>query len=200
MILRRYIQTVALLALLGGPHLPSAYAENAQVREYTVKAAFLYNFIKFVDWPKEKMADANSPIEIGIMGKDPFGKAFEPLKDKTAKGRRIVIRRLKGPAELGESSGQTEAELQRQIEAAKKCHVLFVCRSEKKHLKELLERFKGQPVLTVGDCDGVLQAGGIINFVMEKQKVRFEINAAGARQTRLNIRSQLLRLARKVVK
>ena len=93
-----------------------ARGESECSQEYKVKAAFLYNFIKFVEWPKEKVADSNM-ITIGIIGKNPFGKAFEPLKDKQVKDKRVVIKHFKS---FEESKQSTE-----QIVALKHCYVLL---------------------------------------------------------------------------
>ena len=195
-----YSLIVLVLALLLVLIAPEVRADSAHSREYQVKAAFLYNFTKFVDWPKEKVPDSNEPITLGILGKDPFGNAFEPLKDKQAKSRKIVIKRFKGFEELKNSSRDDKAELQRQIKALRKCYLLFICSSEKKALRDIINSVKDHPVLTVGDMKGFLEAGGIVNFLMEEKKVRFEINLAAARRAKLKIRSKLLRLARRVVK
>lgn len=200
MIHRRYIFAVLILVLLAGAIAPRLRAGSEPSQEYKVKAAFLYNFIKFVDWPKEEMGDANEPITIGIIGKDPFGNAFEPVKDKKVKERKVVIKRFKSIAELKELGERGKDELDKQSEAMKKCHLLFVCSSEKEYLKDIISAVRERPILTVADTTEFLQAGGIINFVMEEQKVRFEISAAAAERSKLKIRSQLLRLAKKVVK
>ena len=168
----------------------TANAESEQEQEYKVKAAFLYNFIKFIDWPSQKLSDEDA-IRIGIIGSNPFGKAFEPVKDKQIKNKKIGIK-------LFDSLEQTKLTVE-QITDIRKCHVLFVCRSEVKHFKEILNLTKGYNILTVGDTDGFIESGGIINFLIEDQKVRFEINNYTAKQAKLNIRSQLLRLAKKVV-
>jgi len=195
----RYIFVVSVLALFVGPIAPQAWADPASSKEYQIKAAFLYNFIKFVDWPKEKLPDANEPITIGIIGKDPFGKAFEPVKDKKVKGKRVVVKRFKSMTELKQGEND-KADLETAIETLRKCHLLFVCASEQKHFKEITKWVKDHSVLTVGDTKGFLEFGGIINFLVEDKKVRFEINAAAAKQAKLKIRSQLLRLAKKVIK
>jgi len=90
--------------------------------------------------------------------------------------------------------------LEREIKALRKCYVLFVCSSEKKQLKQIFESVEARSVLTVGDVGGFLKAGGVINFVISEGKVRFEINATVAKQAKLKIRSQLLRLAERTVK
>jgi hypothetical protein len=176
-------------------------AESESSREYQIKAAFLYNFIKFVDWPKEKEspADSNEPVAIGIIGKDPFGNAFEPLKDKQVKGRYVVIKRFEGFGQLNQSDEQGEKQ-HPEIEAIRKCHVLFICSSEKEYIQQIIASIQGYGVLTVGDMNGFLEAGGIINFLTEEKKIRFEINLDTAEHSRLTIRSKLLRLAKRVIR
>ena len=173
---------------------PQAQADPTASREYQVKAAFLYNFMNFVDWPEEKLSDNNEPITIGIIGNNPFGDAFKPIQDKLVKGKKVVIQQFQGLEELKKSSEEHP-----QIEAIRKCHLLFVCQSEKGSLKKIIDLIKDYSVLTVGDMEGFLESGGIINFVMEENKVRFEIDIAAARRAKLKIRSQLLRLAKRVV-
>lgn len=151
----------------------------------------MYNFINFVDWPKEKVEDNDNLITIGIIGKDPFKQAFEPLKNKQAKGKKVVIKRF---ISFKESTLSTD-----QVGAIRKCHSLFVCRSEKEQLEKIINLVKDYNVLIVGDMPDFLEPGGMINFVIEDKKVRFEINNAIAKQAKLNIRSKLLRLAKRVV-
>jgi hypothetical protein len=198
--IRRYITVVLLAAAFVMAVVPRAWADDAPSQEYKIKAAFLYNFLKFVDWPTGKEADPNKPITLGIIGKDPFGKAFEPVKDKKINDREVVIKRFKSVAELKKPGKEGEAELDKQSGELKKCHLLFICSSEKDGIEEILAAIKDRPVLTVADTEDFLKSGGIINFVMEEQKVHFEISDAAAKRSKLQIRSQLLRLAKKVVK
>jgi len=195
-----YILIVLALALFVVPIVPEARADSARSKEYQIKAAFLYNFIKFVDWPKEKIADSNEPITIGIIGKDPFGNAFVPLKGRQAKGRKVVVKRIKGFEGLKKSSEKDKSELDRKIETLRKCHLLFICSSEKERLKYIINTVKYDGVLTIDGMKGFLEFGGIIKFLMEEKKVRFEINVAAAKRAKLKIRSKLLRLAKRVVK
>ena len=164
-------------------------------REYKIKAAFLYNFIQFVDWPKEKTGDHNEPIIIGIIGKDPFDDAFEPINNKQIKGRKGLIKRFEGIEKLKKSGGVDNSE----IAFLRKCHLLFVCSSEKDHLTDIINFVDGHSVLTVGEMSNMLKSGGMINFLVEENKVRFEINLTAARKGKLKIRSQLLRLAMRVI-
>lgn len=172
-------------------------ADSESVREYQLKAAFLYNFLMFTDWPEEKMSADDKPIIIGIMGKDPFENAFEPIKDKDAKNRKVIVKRFKGLEDLKKSGSDA---MNKEIEEIRKCHLLFICSSEKPVLKEIINLVSGYNILTVGDMQGFLESGGgVINFVVEEGKIRFEINAIAAAQAKLQIRSQLLRLARRVI-
>jgi len=190
--IKAYIFFVVIsLALFAAPISVQAQDDSAQNREYQVKAAFLYNFVKFVDWPKEKVADGNEPIIIGVIGKDPFGKAFDPIKKKQVKGKKVVIKRFQDLEESKQSDEQTAL--------IRKCHLLFICSSEKKKLREIINLVKDDSVLTVGEVKGFLESGGIINFLMEDKKVCFEINNAAAKQTKLKIRSKLLRLAKRII-
>jgi len=197
--IRAYKLIVLALALFVTPFVSKVRADSTTSREYQVKAAFLYNFMNFVDWPEEKLSDSNEPMIIGVIGEDPFGDAFKPIKDRPIRGKNVVIRRFKGLEELKKSDEIDESQSNPQIEALKKCHVLFICSSEKKRLGETINLVKDHNVLTVSDIEGFLEAGGIINFVMEDQKVRFEINVTAAKRAKVKIRSQLLRLAKRVV-
>ncbi len=192
--IKAYNLIILALVLFMAAIAPAAPVTSS---EYQVKAAFLYNFIKFVDWPGEDTADSNEPIIIGVVGKDPFGDAFE---NKQIKGREVVVKQFERLGEL-EKSGEKDKndELQKQIEAIRKCQLLFICRSEKARFGEIIDLVKGYSVLTVGDAEGFLDSKGIIEFVMEEKKVRFEINVAAAKSAKLKVRSQLLRLAKRIV-
>lgn len=183
-------------------------ADATSTREYQLKAAFLYNFIMFVDNERflrldestaQDDSDPNQPILVGILGKDPFGDAFEPLQGKDIRDRRVVVKRFKGFEQFADAEGRVPKQ-HPQLKPIEKCHVLFISSSEKSHLTEILKPIGKQSILTVADTSGFLEAGGIINFVIEDKKVRFEINTAAARRAKLQIRSKLLRLATRLVK
>jgi len=190
---------VLVPVLLVAPCVVQGADDNAAEREYQIKAAFIYNFIKFVDWPKEKVAESNEPAIIGIVGKDPFGNAFAPVKDKEDKDRKVLIKRFKPIEELKKSGEKDKSLLEREIDSLRKCHLLFICSSEEKSINEIINLVKDYSVLTIGDMQGFLESGGIINFITEEKKVRFEINVTAAKRAKLKIRSQLLRLAKRVV-
>ena len=148
--------------------------------EYEVKAAFLYNFIKFVEWPAHKL-ETNAPFVIAIAGDDPFNGGLERnVSGKRVNGRAIQVIRLRS---------------ERQVP---NCHVLFVPNTESRRLPALLQAAKGQSVLTVGESERFCDLGGIISFLMEANKVRFEINLGAAEAEGLKISSKLLSVASRV--
>lgn len=162
---------LVLVLLLPGP-------ASAQAPEYDLKAAFLFNFAKFVEWPESAFAGERAPLSICVYGQDPFGLALDAVVQGERVGERSLL--VQRPDSLDD---------------LEECHVLFVARSEKGRLGEVLERVKGEPVLTVSDTDGFLRAGGIINFILEGSKVRFLIDQEAAERSGLEISSKLMRLA-----
>ena len=179
--------------------LQSVRGRDDSSLEYEVKAGFLYNFLKFVEWPEEKVGDSNEPIIIAVIGKDVFKDAFDNIKDKTIEGRKITVKHFKGISELQRNSSDEPSVKHPQIEAIQQSHLIFICPSEKNNIEEILRLLKDQAVLTVADTEGFLDAGGIIKLLMEENKVRFEINMIAAKEAKIKIRSQLLRLAKKVM-
>ncbi len=156
-----------------------ARAQSEPPTEYQVKAAFLYNFAKFVEWPADAFPDVQSPIVLGILGDDPFGSVLDKMiYGKAANGRGFVVKRVSEDAKL------------------RSCHILFISSSEKKHLARILEGLKGAGVLTVGDMDRFAESGGVIHLLLAENKVRFGINLTAAARARLKISSKLLALAR----
>ena len=166
-----------LCALTGAGCWPSAAAALPAGSEYQVKAAFLYNFLKFVDWPADG-AGPPATICLGILGRDPFGDALEAVKGNSAKGRKVVVLHF------------------RSLEEVRGCDLLFVCASEKRHLPEILKLARNGHTLTVGDQEGFCQAGGMINLVTLEKRIGFEVNVAAANRAKLRLSSQLLKLAR----
>jgi hypothetical protein len=152
-----------------------------QISEYDVKAAFLLNFTKFVEWPPSAFADPASPLAICILGEDPFGENLEILvRGEVIDRRRLAVRRIK------------------QAPPPKTCQVLFVSASEK-DVPEITASV-GPWVLTVGDREGSLRDGVIICFVVEERHVRFDINQRAAASAMLTLSARLLTVARSVQK
>lgn len=147
-------------------------------KEYEVKAAFLYNFTKYVEWPKESFAGPDDPIVIGILGGNPFGEELENIvKGRTVNGRPVVVVNVRTVAEL------------------KRVSVLFVPAGQEVLLNGALKNFDDATVLTVGETERFAALGGAIVFKNVDDKVRFSINIAAAERARLKISSQLQKLA-----
>jgi YfiR/HmsC-like len=164
---------------------PDAFAQapdSSDSSEYLIKAGFIFNFAKFVEWPATAFAQADSPIVIGILGTDPFGSIIDQtVQNKKIGARGFVVKRLKWGNDVKE---------------LRDCKILFVSPSEKAHMDEVVQIVKGQPILTVGETPGFAERGGIIRFVLEDNRVRFEVNVEAAHQAELTISSRLLTLAR----
>ncbi len=183
-----------------GPVLAYAREDSAplQYEEHQVKAAFLYNFIKFTDWPADKFAEPNT-LAIGILGEDPFGNAFETIKGKTIQNRKLVIKQFGKFSDLCKDTiGDANVPCFK-AEDLRKCHLLFVSKSEKQHFEKIIKAVSGASVLTIGENDGFLEAGGIINFIPKVETLAFEINMTASKQEGLRISSQVLRLALRVI-
>lgn len=195
------LTALTLLFVAASTATPARTADELD-REHRIKAAFIYNFIKFVDWPKEKMPDPNEPIVIGIIGDKGLTKAFTPVKDKKIKNRDIIIRYFEGFERLTKPDTGDDRDWNQKMEMLKECHALLLCKCGSKRiasLRQIVKALAGSPVLTISEADGFLESGGIINFLKEEDKVRFEINFAAAKRSKLEISSKLLSLARRIL-
>ncbi len=198
--MKRTTRTIIALAawLLLSAAVWPVRADDSVGHEYQVKAAFVYNFLKFVDWPKAKVGDSNEPMIIAIIGNDVFENAFEVLEQKTVENRKVVVKYLQGIEELEKAGRKEPSKPHPEVETIRKSHLLFICPSEERHTTEILGWVKGHSVLTVADTKHFLEADGIINLLTEEEKVRFEVNLTAAKQAGLEIRSKLLRLAKRI--
>jgi len=176
------LAAVLLCAILSARAIPSQ--ENAMMEarrtptEYEVKAAFLLNFVKFVEWPDSKR-NGPAPLSICILGDDPFGAALDQIvQGERINGRPLVVKRLKKWRDS--------------------CDAAFISRSEK-DIPEVLQQI-GPRVLTVGESSDFLTSGGMINFVLEDRRVRFDVNRGAAERGSVRISSRLLSIARAVLK
>jgi len=160
--------------LLGA--LVLAGARGQSMDEYRVKAAFLYNFAKFVEWPPETFQSPNDPIVICTLGYDPYRRALEEtVREQTVQGRTFFVRQVKD------------------VEQANTCQILFVSASERRRAETILPGLKAG-VLTVGETAGFAAEGGVINLRTEDGRVRLEVNVAAAERAKLRISSKLLSL------
>jgi YfiR/HmsC-like len=178
-VLKRLPTACLLLAVFLAAAAQSQAISAQTASEYEVKAAFLYNFTKFVEWPETAFPDDS--FRVCVLGDDPFGKSLKALTGQEVAGRKLQVLSFR------EDIAKTE-----------ECHVLFISRSERERLAEILSGVRNSPVLTVADSRGFLDGGGVINFVLEGSKVRFEINQEAAERTGIKISSKLLRLATRV--
>jgi len=183
MLRRLGILIVALsVSLSWAPEAVAQVSDSSDSSEYLIKAGFIYNFAKFVDWPATAFAQPDSPIVIGILGTDPFGTLIDRIvENKKIGARGFVVKRLKWNTDLKD---------------LKECKILFVGASEKAHIDDVVQIVKSLPILTVGETPGFAERGGVIRFVLEDNRVRFEINVEAAHQADLTISSRLLTLAR----
>ena len=149
-----------------------------QPSEYELKAAFLFNFAKFVEWPPDAFADSNSPIVIGVLGKNVFGDSLKKIiNDRKVNNRSFKFLNL-------ESASQ-----------ATNCQILFINSAEKNDYAKIIGSLHNASVLTVSEADGFLKAGGMINFLIEGKNIRFQISDEAAKKGRLKVSSKLLSLA-----
>ena len=168
----RWGQCVLLTFLL-------SYGASAQtIDEYQVKAAFLYNFAKFVEWPALTFKTDKDPLRICVLGQDPFGSALgDAVGGKTVLGRPFVLTEISSAGQLTD------------------CQILFISSSERKHLRSIFAELRTTGILTVGETDGFAAEGGIVNFKLSDGRVHLEINIEAAGQAKLRINSSVLSLA-----
>lgn len=163
-----------LLALAcGAPGLQAQALSEAQV-----KAGFLFNFAKYVEWPAEAFYSKEAPVWLCVAGRDPFGQAIDAFDGKQVHGRPIVVRRI--------TAGSDDF---------RGCHILYISDSEQRHVAPLLRSAQGA-ILTVSDIDGFIDVGGAIGLVSADERIQFEVNAATLQRSSLKASSQLLKLAR----
>ena len=168
-----WLVTFALLSS-SGANLSAQQISN----EYQIKAAFLYNFTQFVEWPAGAFANAQSPLIIGVIGDDPFGSYLDDIvRGEKVNNHPLVVQRF------------------HRVHEIKTCHVLFVSRSEASQIEQIFSTLSGRSILTVGDFEGFALRGGMIRFIMENKKIRFRINVGVVKAAKLTISSKLLRAA-----
>ena len=173
---------LALLMLFASPG-PAAGAEGAEVSESDLKAAYLYNFTRFVDWPAAAFSTETDPLRIAVFDDEEFARNLTVLlKDKKAHGRGFKVKNITSP---GDAKGH---------------HLVFAPKDKARQAPQMLEALEGQPALTIGESPQFLNQGGVINFIFKDDQLRFEINALAAEKARLTISSRLMRLATNVRK
>lgn len=158
--------------------LPAAAAGLAD--EYQVKAAFIYNLAKFIEWPGGSSSGKDAPLTVCIAGRDPFGPAWANFEGRQVQGRALQVRR-----------GTTLSE-------APNCQVLYIAESEESRMAALLNAVGAAPVLTLSDLDGFAESGGAVGLVVEDGRLHFDANMASLHRAGLKASSQVLKLARNV--
>jgi hypothetical protein len=157
---------------------PASLRAQRKFDEREIKAAFLFNFAQFVEWPAASLADPPAPLVIGVLGDDPFDSVLDAVvRGEMIKNRPLTVTRF------------------RRVEDVAICHILFVSPSEAPHYALIFEALQRRPILTVGDTDGFATGGGMIRFITDKGHIRLRINLGAARGAGLTISSQLLRAA-----
>jgi len=171
---------MVMLVLL---QIPALRAQHPKASEYQVKATYLYNFSRFVQWPANVTASQGDSFSICVIGQDPFGPALDAiLTGETIEGKNVVAKRVAKPQD------------------ALTCRVLYISSSENSRLGEVLAGVDKAGVLTVSDIPQFSQRGGMIQFVMEGNKIRFEVNLTSAQDAGLTLSSDLLKVATAVRK
>lgn len=177
----RGIRSVLAVAVVAAGVLttgkPGALAQTGSPHEYALKAAVLYHFAEFVEWPAQAERDT---ITVCVAGKTAYDAARETIGGKSIRGKTLVVRQFTGPQDL------------------RNCHILFISAAEKGRMRPILDTVRNTSVLTVGETGGFTESGGIINFKAEGNHLRFDINPDAATRVGLRISSQLLKLARVV--
>ena len=176
----------------------SVYAWDAgKIDEPRIKMAFIYNFIRFVDWPPLLAAEKDDPIRIVVVNPVGYDKAFEEIKDKQISDRNVTIESLSLREKL--KNARRDIVYEQAIEQLKACDVVFFHEVDNQFLIRVFHELRSDPILLIGQKPGFLEQGGIINFVKADGKIRFEINLAASKARDLPIRSKLLKLARRVI-
>jgi hypothetical protein len=161
--------------------VPILYAQRSNPSEYEVKAAYLYKLGKFVEWPDNLTPSADTSFPICVLGQDPFGTTFDTtIAGENISGKKVVIKRISKPHD------------------AVSCRILFISSSEENRLKEILSALSKTTVLTVGDMPRFTERGGMVQFVVDSNRVRFEVNLTSAERAGLTLSSQLLKVAIRV--
>lgn len=171
--------TAALVILLAASRLTLASPQEQPAAEYQVKAAFLLNFAKFIQWPSSAFQDEKSPITVCIFRYDPFGSALdEMLRGKNLNNRELIARRVTEPQQLSS------------------CQLIFVSDREARRLPEILAALKRGSFLVIGETSSFAEHGGSIEFYLEDNKLRFAVNLDALARSHLTVSSKLLALAK----
>lgn len=173
--------TLTLLIAAAAVLAPVAPATAGEVEAYAVKAALVYNFALFTDWPKDSFADEDAPLRICIFGGDDLRDAFAGIDKRQIDTRRIEV---------------VYTDDVRQLDG---CHLVFVPDTERSRWPQLRAAIDGRPVLTVGEMNGFLETGGMMNLVLEDNRVVFQVNLSEVKRAELAISARILKLAARII-
>jgi YfiR/HmsC-like len=170
-----------VLLLLLAQAARSFAADPQTLTEYQIKAGFFFNFTRFVDWPESAFVNASSPVFVCILGETPLTDLVTDVAlGKVVNGRAVSIRRVKASDDL------------------RQCNLLFISAEEERHTAEILASLKKANTLTVGETPGFAQAGGMINFSIQENRVKLELNLEATTRAGLKVNSKLIAVARLV--
>jgi hypothetical protein len=156
------------------------YPESGGPPEYQVKAAFIFNFAKYVDWPPESFPSKDSPVTLCIIGRDPFGAALATIEGRNVHGRPLRIRRSVAADDAGG------------------CHIAYLSESEERRIPGILKAIGTQPVLTMSDVEGFAESGGSVGLFVAEERLQFDANFTALQRANLKASAQALKLARTV--
>jgi hypothetical protein len=171
----KYLRLFSVFILMSLPSI--LFSQVTGSKEYQIKAAFLFNFTQFIEWPDKTFPDANAPFVIGVLGQDPFGNYLDEIvSGEKIKGHSLAVTRFNS------------------IDEVKNCQILFI-NPGKEDVSAVLKKLKVSNVLTVGDARDFTRQGGMIGFLTESRKIRIQINLEAAQESDLVVSSKLLRVA-----
>jgi hypothetical protein len=168
---------IALLLVLG-PGTFRSVAQTGTQHEYELKAGVLYHIMEYVQWPAEVVSNNPATLQIGLIGEITFADALEVLNGKTIQGRQLIVKRISD------------------LPSAASCQVIFIGGSEKPRIPEIVAEVKDRPILTVSEVEGFAEQGGMVNLMAGPNRIVMEINREVTGKAKLNISSQLLKLAK----
>ncbi len=174
------LQTLIIFSTLFLLSATCLYAEQVLYNEYDVKAAFIYNFAKFTEWPENAISFQNDSLKLCIIGDSPFGTSLKELEGKHVKNKKLLIKHIKSMSSI------------------KGCNMLYISKSEEKNLISIVDYANNYNVLTISDQAGFETKGVVINMFVSEDMIRFNINVDAAKKAGIKISAKLLKLASKV--
>ena len=176
--MNKYFIIIVFILALNLCGVLNVFADEQKPGEYQIKAAYLYNFINFIEWPIDSPINNSPSINLCILGDDPFGKDLDDIRNEIVKGKKLTVK----------YTGS--------LDKLRSCNILFFPASEKNHVGQILKLIGNSRVLTVSDVEEYARQGVIISFFVEHKKVRFAINIEAARRAGFKFSAKLLKLAK----